>query len=135
MSSIFPLNQKTSNKGIISVMVSIYWSTEVRKLHTNFIQLAMTGMEAQRDFLGGKTVLRDKGYCPILKVIENSKTHLLRGLASLPSFTTIILVLFSFKNCSFCACIRILNCHRKLSICVFFLWIKRNQQMPYGAVL
>ena len=73
MSSIFPLNRKTSNKGIISVMVSIYWSTEVRKLHTNFIQLAMTGVAAQRDVLGSKTVLRDKGYCPILKSLKTAK--------------------------------------------------------------
>lgn len=73
MSSIFPLNQKTSNKGIISVMVSIYWSTEVRKLHTNFIQLAMTGVAAQRGFLGGKTVLRDKGCCSILKSLKTAK--------------------------------------------------------------
>ena len=54
-------------------MVSIYWSTEVRKLHTNFIQLAMTGVAAQRDVLGSKTVLRDKGYCPILKSLKTAK--------------------------------------------------------------
>ena len=46
MSSISPLDQKTSNKGIISVMVSICWSTEVKKQHTNFIQLAVTGVAA-----------------------------------------------------------------------------------------
>lgn len=45
MSSLLPLNQKTS-KDVIFVIISICGSTEGRKQHTNFILLAGTGVVA-----------------------------------------------------------------------------------------
>lgn len=38
VSIILPLNQETSNKGIIFGMISICWSIDLRKHHTHSLQ-------------------------------------------------------------------------------------------------
>jgi hypothetical protein len=57
VSSILSLAQKISNQGIIFVMTSICWSTEVEKQHKNLMQPAVAVFYHKDFFFPGNGVV------------------------------------------------------------------------------